>query len=202
MFPKLTPLQWLVVVLGLFFYGFTVFAVTRDYYLRHPPKPAVTRTTPGAAPQPDVTQLGEQMRAALDGGDAAAAAAAAASDDPAVLAREADRLFRAQRFAAAVPLYQRLAALAPGDMDVQNDLGLALHYAGDTQAGLDVLRQGAAAAPQAQRIHLSLGFVAMQAGAMDTARQALTHARDLAPESDIGAEAARLLGLLDQATDG
>ncbi|WP_295886996.1 tetratricopeptide repeat protein [uncultured Thiohalocapsa sp.] len=200
MFPKLTPLQWLVVVLGLFFYGFTVFAVTRDYYLRHPPKPAVTRTAPGATPQPDVTQLGEQMRAALDGSDAAATAAAA-SDDPAVLAREADRLFRAQRFAAAVPLYQRLTALAPGDVDAQNDLGLALHYAGDTQAGLDVLRQATAAAPQAQRVHLSLGFVAMQAGALDTARQALTHARDLAPESDVGAEAARLLGLLDQATD-
>jgi hypothetical protein len=41
----------------------------------------------------------------------------------------------------------------------------------------------------------------MQAGALDTARQALTHARDLAPESDVGAEAARLLGLLDQTTD-
>jgi tetratricopeptide (TPR) repeat protein len=197
MLPKLNLLQWLVVVLGLFFYGFTVFAVTRDYYLRHPPRlpaQALSQST-------DMARLGQQMRAALADGDAAAAAAASSSD-PAVLAQEADRLFRAQQFAAAIPLYRRLVGLAPEDVDTQNDLGLALHYAGDTTAGLEVLRAGAAAAPQAQRIHLSLGFVALQGGAMDTARKALTRARDLAPDSDVGVEAERLLGLLDARQEG
>jgi len=191
MFPKLTSLQWLVVVAGLLFYGFTVFAVTRDYYLRHPPR----AVSAAQAKQPDMARLGQQMRAALAGDDGAIAAAAA-SDDPAVLAREADRLFQAQRFAAAVPLYKRLLALAPADVDAQNDLGLALHYAGDTTAGLAILEAGAAAAPQAQRIHLSLGFVALRAGDPATARRALTQARDLAPDSDVGAEAQRLLDVL------
>lgn len=200
MFPKLTLLQWLVVVLGLFFYGFTVFAVTRDYYLRHPPRPTAERQAAQQAEQPDMARLGQEMRAALAGNDAASTAAAA-SDDPAVLAREADRLFRAQRFAAAVPLYRRLVALAPQDVDAKNDLGLALHYAGDSAAGLEVLKAGTAAAPQAQRIHLSLGFVALQAGQTATAREALTQARDLAPESQMGAEAKRLLELLDARDD-
>ncbi|NBC13601.1 MAG: tetratricopeptide repeat protein [Gammaproteobacteria bacterium] len=201
MFPKLTLLQWLVVLLGLFFYGFTVFAVTRDYYLRHPPRPAAAEQAAQQTEQPDMARLGEQMRAALAGEDGASAAAAA-SDDPAVLAREADRLFRAQRFAAAVPLYRRLLALTPDDVDTQNDLGLALHYAGDSAAGLKVLAAGAAAAPQAQRIHLSLGFVALQAGQTATAREALTQARDLAPDSQMGAEAERLLGVLAARDDG
>jgi Flp pilus assembly protein TadD len=155
----------------------------------------VAQQAPQQAEEPDMARLGQQMRAALAGDDAASAAATA-SDDPAVLAREADRLFRAQRFAAAVPLYRRLVALAPEDVDAKNDLGLALHYAGDTAAGLEVLAAGAAAAPQAQRIHLSLGFVALQGGDTATARQALSQARDLAPDSDVGAEAKRLLDLL------
>ncbi|WP_058557319.1 tetratricopeptide repeat protein [Thiohalocapsa sp. ML1] len=200
MFPKLTPLQWLVFLFGLAFYGFAVFALTRDYYLRHPPQaaPAATATAPHA----DMGALGERMRAAL-GGDAGAVPAAEllATTDPARLGQEADRLFAARRFTAAVPLYRRILELDPDAVEAQNDLGLALHYAGETPAGLEVLRDGAAAAPEHQRIQLSLGFVALQAGDVDTGRQALTRARELDPGSDVGQEAARLLGLLDAEQD-
>jgi Flp pilus assembly protein TadD len=201
MFPKLTPLQWLVAVIGLFFYGFAVFALTRDYYLRHPPRPPAPQASPHAAAGADMAALGQRMRAALGGADAGAPAAVDISD-PTALAREADRLFAARRFSDAVPLYRRLLELRPADVDARNDLGLALHYAGDSAAGLDVLRAGAAAAPEAQRIHLSLGFVALQAGDTDTARQALTRARALSPDSDVGREADRLLGLLAGQQDG
>ncbi len=193
MLPKLTPLQWLVALILLFFYGFAVFALTRDYYLRHPPRPSAAHGTVGT----DVAALGRRMQAAL-GAANDGAPANLDSSDPAALAQAADQLFAAQRFADAVPLYRRILTLQPDDVDAKNDLGLALHYSGDTAAALDVLRAGAAAAPEQQRIQLTLGFVALQAGDTDTARQALGRARDLAPESDVGREAARLLGLLDK----
>ncbi len=193
MLPKLTPLQWLVALILLFFYGFAVFALTRDYYLRHPPRPSAAHGTVGT----DVAALGRRMQAAL-GAANDGAPANLDSSDPAALAQAADQLFAAQRFADAVPLYRRILSLQPDDVDAKNDLGLALHYSGDTAAALDVLRAGAAAAPEQQRIQLTLGFVALQAGDTDTARKALGRARDLAPESDVGREAARLLGLLDK----
>lgn len=199
MFPKLTLFQWLVALFGLLFYGFAVFALTRDYYLRHPLQPS-TAQAPAAAGV-DMAALGERMRAALGAADAEAPVAIDTSD-PAAVAGEADRLFQARRFADAVPLYRRVLELAPEDIDAQNDLGLALHYAGDTAAGLAVLRAGAAAAAQQQRIQLSLGFVAIQAGDLDTARQALMHAQDLEPGSDVGREATRLLELLAQQQGG
>jgi Flp pilus assembly protein TadD len=197
MFPKLTALQWVVFSLGLFFYGFAVFALTRDYYLRNPPQRAAAAVAPHAAAA-DMDALGQRMRAALDGDPGAVPAEQLlGSTDTALLAREADRLFAARRFGAAVPLYRRILELQPNAVEAANDLGLALHYAGDTQAGLATLQAGAAAAPTAQRIQLSLGFVATQAGALDQARQALSLAQSLDPASDIGQEAARLLTLLD-----
>lgn len=197
MLPRLTPLQWLVVLIGLFFYGFAVFALTRDYYLRHPPRPAAPQAAAHGTVGSDTAALGQRMRAALGAADGGAPIAVDTSD-PAALARAADQLFVARRFGEAIPLYRRLLELTPDDVDARNDLGLALHYAGDTAAGLEVLRAGAAAAPEQQRLQLSLGFVALQAGDTQTARAALDRARALAPDSDIGREAARLLGLLDE----
>jgi Flp pilus assembly protein TadD len=199
MLPKLTPLQWLIALFLFVFYGFAVFALTRDYYLRHPPRPAVAAAVPAAA---DRQALGARMRDAL-GADDDVAAAIVESGDPAALGAEADRLFRARRFGAAVPLYQRLVELTPDNVEVRNDLGLALHYAGESAAGLAALREGADLAPEHQRIRLSLGFVALQAGDTAAAELALGRARDLDPESEVGEEAARLLGLLaEQAAGG
>ena len=192
MFPRLSLLQWIVFAVFLFFYGFTVFVVTRDYYLRHPPRAAAA---PHAVPSRESGDLGERMRAAVSD-SASSLPDETLGSNPVLLAQEADRLFAAQRYGEAVRRYRRVLELAPDDTDARNDLGLALHYSGLTEEGLKVLREGADKAPEFQRIWLSLGFVAAQAGNEPVAREALTRARDLDPDNDIGAEAVRLLGQL------
>jgi len=202
MFPKLTPLQWLIAAVFLAFFGFAVFAVTRDYYLRHPPAPvAAEPAAPHAMPAGETAALGARMRAALDGADATIPPELMDAG-PDVLGQEVDRLFAAQRFAAAVPLYRRLLELAPDNVEAKNDLGLALHYTGRSAEALTVLSEGVAAAPDFQRIRLTQGFVAAQAGQPALARQALTAARDMDPDSAVGKEADRMLGLLPPADDG
>ena len=195
MFPKLSPLQWLVAVAFLFFYGFAVFALTRDYYLRHPPR--LVAAAPRTAPNTVESDLGGRMRQALQDTEATIPAEMLAKD-PALLAQEADRLFGAGRYPEAVNLYRRLLELNADDINARNDLGLALYYAGKSGEALQVLRDGTARAPDFQRIWLSLGFVASQSGDTEVARAALTKARELGPDNDIGAEAARLLNSLDQ----
>lgn len=203
MFPKLTPLQGTVALAFLAFYGFAVFALTRDYFLRHPPQPpAITaarsdQARAGLTPaDQNSAALGEQLRVAAEDASTRIPAELLASN-PVLLSQEADRLFAAQRFDEAATLYRKLLELEPGDTGAYNDLGLALHYAGNTAEGLDILRTSADGAPEFQRIWLSLGFVAAQAGETDQARRALTKAQTLDPDSDVGAEATRLLGLLD-----
>jgi len=196
MFPKLTPLQWLIAGFFLVFYGFAVFALTRDYYLRHPPQPvAAAPASPHGLPAGDDAALGARMREALAGAEASIPPELMDAD-PRLLAREADRLFGAGRFAAAIPLYRRVLELAPDDVDAKNDLGLALHYSGQSGEALTILADGVAAAPDFQRIRLTQGFVAAQVGQMGLARDALAKARDLDPDSDVGAEAARMLAAL------
>ena len=146
MFPKLTPLQWLIAIAFLSFYGFAVFALTRDYYLRHPPRPALASATTTAAAGADAAALGAQLRAAAQDAGSGIPAELLASD-PALLSQEADRLFAAQRFPEAVTLYRKVLELDPSDAGSRNDLGLALHYAGNPQEGIEVLRGGADAAP-------------------------------------------------------
>jgi tetratricopeptide (TPR) repeat protein len=193
MFPRLTLLQWFIVIFGLAFYGFAVFALTRDYYLRNPPRPAVAAQASAAA---NPHALGASMRDALSGADDDVSALIADIEDPAVLNDQADRLFQARRYRDAIALYRRVLELTPGSADAQNDLGLALHYAGDTEVGLETLRAAAAAAPEHQRLQLTFGFIALQAKDLSTATEALTRAQALDPDTDIGREAARLLGLM------
>lgn len=181
---RLRPLHWLLLAAFLLFYGFAVFALTRDYYLRHPP---VARAAPRGA-----AVLGEQLQAALAEGNSGLPPELVAAD-PLLLATEAERLFAMGRFAAAVPLYEQVLTLAPENVEARNDLGLALHYAGHSERALQVLEAGTELAPGFQRLWLSLGFVAAQSGQPETARAALTQARELGPENPVGEEAARLL---------
>lgn len=185
--PRLSPLQWLLVAVFLGFYGFAVFAITRDYYLRHPPVRTAAAPATAAQPAPR-TWIQEQM---------AGTGAAVTGSDPAALAREADTLFAQGRYADAIPRYRRILELTPDDADAHNDLGLALHYTGQSQAGLALLAKGAQIAPAFQRLWLTLGFVRANSNDPAGARQALERARDLGPDTDIGREAVRMLGLLD-----
>ena len=183
--PKLTPLQWLIHAIVVAFFGFAVFALTRDYYIRHPVRPPVAET---GSPHAGATQ---GQPSAL--GATSAIPAAITETDPALLGQQADSLLGAGRFAEAVPVYRRVLELTPNDIETQNDLGLALHYAGDTQGALAVLRKGAEAGPSFQRIWLTLGFVSLAAGDNPSAQEALKHARDLGADNPVGKEATRLL---------
>jgi tetratricopeptide (TPR) repeat protein len=194
--PKLSAVQWVVVVFFLAFYGFAVFAVTRDYYLRNPPRPvaapAAQTQSPHAMPE---TGQRTWIQNAIQGGDRNIPAAITESN-PVLLRQKADELFGQQRYGEAIPLYRRVLELDPKGPDTYNDLGLALYYSGQAQAALDVLREGTAKAPGFQRIWLTLGFVSAQGGDTGAAKAALEKARSLGPDNDIGREAGRMLGLL------
>ncbi|MBK1721225.1 tetratricopeptide repeat protein [Thiocystis violacea] len=188
--PRLSPLHWIALILFLLFYGFTVFALTRDYYLRHPAGPlaATEATRPAAtasqpvAPKPNTSAI----------------PASITESNPVLLHQQADNLFVERRFAEAAAVYQRILELNPADAEAHNDLGLALHYTGDTAGAFEQLQMAVTQAPELQRPWLTLGFLSFQAGKVAEAKAALERARDLDPESDIGKEAQRLLGLLEE----
>jgi len=197
--PKLSPLQWLLLAVFLAFYGFAVFALTRDYYIRHPVRPTLAQGQAAGGADPHSPVQGPSSGSGIPGLDPGnAVPQSIEEDDPLLLGERADRLFAERRYREAIPLYRRVLELTPDDVETYNDLGLALHYLGDSAAALETLRAGAAGAPDFQRIWLSLGFVSLQAQDADAARVALIRARDLSPDNPVGQEAARLLGLLEQ----
>lgn len=194
MFPKLTFLQWVLFILLFGFYGFAVFALTRDYYLRNPPQALLSGHPPrdqGSAAQD--RQLQQRMRLAVSGAGPEAEIDLD-SNDPIALGQAADQLFGGGDYAQAIRVYQRVLELAPEDAETHNDLGLALHYVGRSGEAAAILEQGTRLEPDFQRIWLSLGFVSLQTNRAEVARQALSRAQALDPSSAVGAEAGRLLG--------
>lgn len=198
--PKLSPLHWLILAVFLAFYGFAVFALTRDYYVRHPIRSPMAQA-PGqgsASGDPHADSRVGRPAAGLSGLDLANLVPQSIEDsNPDLLGERADRLLAERRYREAIPLYRRVLELEPEDVETHNDLGLALHYAGDSAAALEVLRAGAAGAPEFQRIWLTLGFVSLQVNDPASARVALARARDLGPNNPVGEEAVRLLGLTE-----
>ncbi len=183
--PRLTPLHWLAVVVFLAFYGFTVFALTRDYYLRHPPRQVATVSSqPPRATRPAIK--------------ASAIPESITETNPTLLHQQADELFTQGQYAQAARIYSRILELSPKDPEARNELGLCLHYAGDTAGALAQLRTAVEKAPELPRPWLTLGFIQLQAGNQTEARAALQKARDLDPAGDIGREATRLLGLVKE----
>ena len=196
MLPRLTALQWIILLVFLFLYGFAVFAFTRDYYLRHLPRNPPAAPVPHQVPDTQANALGERMRQALDG-QGRDSEIDLSSTDAVALGDAADRLFVAKRFDEAIPLYRRVLELQPEDAETQNDLGLALNYLGRSQDAIRILQRGAESAPDFQRIWLSLGFVALQNDENALARKALQQAQSLAPDTEIADEATRLLRVMD-----
>jgi len=191
--PKLSLLQAIGVVAFLAFYGFAVFALTRDYYLRHPASLAAAP----AVPHPVAQARPRQGGPTLD--NDSSIPATVTGTNPVLLAQQADGLFGQGRYAEAIPIYRRILELAPDDLDAHNDLGLALHYAGQTPEALTILAQGTAKGPDFQRLWLTYGYVQSQAGLEEGAVTALTRARNLGPQTGIGKEADRLLGVIQSA---
>lgn len=195
MLPKLTPLQWLVTLVFLGFYGFAVFAFTRDYYLRHPPRLAPARAAAAhAAPVHPSVPAGTAP-------DTETAVDNLIASDPKLLAQEGDRLFRAERYEAAIRRYRQALALDADDIDTHNDLGLALHYIGRSDEALEVLRAGIERDPEFQRIWLSFGFIAAQSGRSQAARDAFAQAIAVDTDAAVTAEAQRMLEQLPTTDD-
>lgn len=197
MMKKPSLLQVLGTVVFLVFYGFAVFALTRDYFLRQFPKwqaeqVAKVSTPPHGMPRTPSKPRPEPVPIIDD-----AVPQSVVESNPLLLAQQGDSLFAQRRYGEAIAVYRRVLEIDPTDTDTQNDLGLALHYSGQTPAALEVLQAGAQAAPTFQRIWLTLGFVGSQAGDADGARRALQTARDLGPDNGVGQEATRLLGIID-----
>jgi len=197
--PKLTPLHWLLAAVFLAFYGFAVFAVTRDYYVRHPVRPPAARGAAAApaapAGHPATRAPGATAPGAAPRGGGDAVPAALTETDADLLRRRADALFSEGHYRETLPVYRRILELAPEDLETRNDLGLALYYTGDASGALEQLRTATAADPRFQRGWLTLGYVTLESGDKPKAREALGRARDLGPDNPLGQEAARLLGV-------
>lgn len=195
--PKLSLLQWLLFALFLFFYGFTIFAVTRDYYLRHLARPvaATSAATPSPHAAPGQAVAPKAPSSPLP--PPSAIPQTITESNLQLLAQQADALFVERRYQEAIPVYRRILELSPEDIEAHNDLGLALHYAGDSNAALTLLRAGTAKDAAHQRIWLTLGFISLQAGDPTEARAALERARDLGADTGVGQEAIRLLDLIE-----
>lgn len=194
--PRLSPLQWLIVVVFQVFYGFAVFALTRDHYQRRPaPPPRVTDSAPAAAPRP--VPAGDRS----GGGPAIAEASlipeSVVQNDPVLLAQLGDERFAQRRYQEAIDIYQRVLEMKPDDVDTHNDLGLALHYSGNSTRALEILKKGARLDPDFQRIWLTLGFVQLHTAERPDATVALQIAIRLGADNQVGQEAQRLLGTVE-----
>lgn len=118
--------------------------------------------------------------------------------DPKDLAILGDKYFESSRFDQAIEIYQKVIELNPNDVDTYNDLGLAYYYKGSSDLAVDTLRKGTEVIPSYQRIWLSLGYVLMSTGRNEEARPVLEKAAELAPDSTVGKEAKRMLGLVKE----
>lgn len=120
----------------------------------------------------------------------------AESKSPQELAILGDKYFESRMFPQAIVIYNRVLELDPKDIDTYNDLGLAYYYTNRPDLAVDILQKGTKAVPTYQRIWLSLGFINMSIGNNAEAKAALKKAAEMNPQTDIGQEAVRMLGLI------
>lgn len=106
----------------------------------------------------------------------------------------ASSLLRAGRPAEALEFLRSALAEAPGDAQMQRQLGLALSVLGQQAQALDAYRRAVALAPEDPVGHRELAVLLHQGGDPGGARAALAEARRLAPDDlETRALAARLL---------
>ena len=122
--------------------------------------------------------------------------ASAFPDDPIKLAAIGDTYFEQQNFAQAMIVYDKTLSLDPNDVDTHNDLGLAYLYTGKADKAIETHKKGAEVNPKYQRIWLSLGFSYLSHNNNEEGKQALEKAHALDPDSNMGKEAKRMIGLI------
>lgn len=115
-------------------------------------------------------------------------------NDPVILQRLGDAYFDSKQFNESLAYYKKALELKPDDVDIYNDLGLSLHYLGNSAEGLKMVEEGIKKNPYHQRIWLTKGFImAYGLGDLDGARTAWEKAKTLNPESQIGKAASEFL---------
>lgn len=149
-----------------------------------------------------VQQAQPTMQATMPNQDAAIEAIKARLfDDPdneVLLSTLGDAYFEQRRFDEAIPIYKRAIIFNPKDFDALNDLGLAYHYTGNTQAALDALDESTAANPDYKFARLSKGFILLSLGRYEEAETPLRKAQELDPNGGVGAEAGRMLKRVEE----
>jgi len=176
---------WMTVFQVLF--GLAVFTVTREYYIHDAANVSDRPSTMNQSPP--VWQDGVSKFSRLSH----SASGESTVQDPVELARQADEFFANQQYDRAADLYERALALSPNNVNIQNELGLTLHYLGRSAEALRTLNDGVAADPKNQRIWLTLGFVNSQLGNTEQARAALTTATRIGTDESIRQSAMEML---------
>ncbi|NCF23582.1 MAG: tetratricopeptide repeat protein [Gammaproteobacteria bacterium] len=183
---------WTFLVIFQVFFGLTVFAFTREYYLQdaevvsgHPPTGAAAATSWSRGITPtDISRLSSP------------GIVEPTPSDPAEIYRRAEEFFSNRQYAQAAQLYEQLLAYSPNDAEIYNNLGLTLFYIGRTDEALRKLNDGVAVDAEHQRIWLTLGFVNSQLGNTEQARLALTKATQVGGSASIRESAEKMLAEL------
>lgn len=124
-------------------------------------------------------------------------------NDPDTLLRLGDTYFETKQFNESTLYYKKALEQKPGDADIYNDLGLSLHYLGNSAEGLKYIDEGAKKNPYHQRIWLTKGFIlAYGMGDLDGARQSWEKAKSISPDSQIGKAASDFLAQFNKKTEG
>ncbi len=183
---------WLQTLALLFVFGLIVFAVTRQMYVGDTQTVSATGSdtaAPSAMPQGDQLEINTALLESLLSFDSK-------KKDPATMLLLADKYFANKQYAEAADLYGQLSALDPGNVGIQNNLGLTLHYINKSEEALAVLMKGSALEPNNQRIWLTLGYVNKELGNLDEAKLSLETAERIDPDNDVGKSASKMLSEL------
>lgn len=182
---------WTLLAVFQAVFGVAVFAVTRHYYR------ADSATASGViVGQIPAVQPWPQPLASAGVASLGSATPAAALIDPAEISRLADDAYGARQYARAAELYERLLTFDPANVDVHNNLGIALHNAGRSAEALEKLSAGVTRDPLHQRSWLTLGFVNSQLGNVEDARTALRNAMQTGTDEQIRSSAQTMLASL------
>jgi Flp pilus assembly protein TadD len=183
---------WVSMAVFQVLFGFAVFAITRDYYQQEPLQVRAHPSTlsPSASTWPQGITESDIARLAPG------VFGEATPQDPAQVSRQADEFFGKGQYQQAANSYERLLAFDPKNVEVHNNLGLTLHYLGQSEEALRRLNDGVALDSSNQRIWLTLGYVNSELGNVEPARTALTKATQIGSNDSIRQSALRMLGEL------
>ena len=180
---------WISMAVFQVFFGFAVFAITRDYYeVDVQEKTSRPSSIVQSAPVwPNSISEAEIDRLSLPG------LGNLATQDPLEIYRQAEEFFASRQYDKAAQYYEQLLAFSPNDAEIHNNLGLTLHYLGRSNEALQRLNEGISADPENQRIWLTLGYVNSQLGNTEQARTALTNATQIGTDESIRQSATKML---------